>query len=144
MPFTLHPPLLLLLALALFAVLLVLLLTLLLSYLVSSSRAVINAVHAFKIQIQSAVKDPVFLWERIVSFLTQFRQATLETLTDEMFNNYKQALHTQLVEKNVALGSETDRHWDEIAAWRYQFDYRKFLPFLSFLPYLLELLRTLH
>jgi len=93
-----------------------------LGYLVGSGGLVLRGVQGLKIEVQSAVKDPLYLSRRIDNFLRTYRNETLEGLTGEELQEYIEALILQLTEKDKNLKQETERYWEEICCHRYEFN----------------------
>ena len=68
-------------------------------------------------------KDPIFLDERIESFLeSHARQVLMKGSSTEDFVRHKQALHTMWVAKKKSIYEETHSYWDQIGCQRFRFD----------------------
>lgn len=71
--------------------------------------------------VQSSHKDPVYLDERIESFLLGFR-VKLAALTEKELSDNILAVREKLVEKAKNLDQESTRYWNEIKNETYLFD----------------------
>jgi len=78
-------------------------------------------VKGFGTVIQSNVRDPTFLDERIEIFF-QTSLEMLQNLTQEDFQKNINALIVQTLEKDKRLAQETTRFWEEIITRKYEFD----------------------
>jgi insulysin len=86
-----------------------------LGYIVFSGMRSDCGVNGFRIILQSSVKDPVFLDQRVEAFLSSVKEM-LVTLPDEEFANHVEALVTKKLEKDKNLKQEANRYWKEIVA----------------------------
>lgn len=71
--------------------------------------------------IQSTKGDPVFLEERIRSYLGELH-VTLASMSEGTFSDLKAALIQKLRQKKVRLGQETSDYWDKIVPSRYDWN----------------------
>ncbi len=92
-----------------------------LGYLVWSGFQQINKVEAFYLIIQSSVKDPVYLQERIELFIHSFYKE-IQELTPTEFDQFRESLIAKRMESPKNLGEETLRYWNEITSESYEFD----------------------
>ncbi|MBU2514482.1 insulinase family protein [bacterium] len=92
-----------------------------LGYLVWSGYQQVNKVDGFYFIIQSGIKDPVYLQERIESFVKGF-YPTLSGLSNDDFSQFKESLISTKLEPPKNLGEETLRYWNEISSGSYEFD----------------------
>jgi len=92
-----------------------------LGYLVWSGYRESSKVDGFMFLIQSNVRGPVYLQERIEQFIGQFEQQLLQ-MPDEEFGQYKAALIAKRREAPKNLQEETHRYWEAISAGRYDFN----------------------
>ena len=74
--------------------------------------------------IQSAVGSPEFLASRVDAFIAGFKEQ-LESTTPEQLKQQKEALITQIKEKDRSIKQEFQRQWDEIKTHQYMFDRRE-------------------
>ncbi|KAL5582861.1 hypothetical protein UlMin_015303 [Ulmus minor] len=95
-----------------------------LGYVVQCSPRVTYRVFGFCFNVQSSEYNPIYLEERIESFLTGLEEL-LEGLDDKSFENYKGGLMAKLLEKDPSLSYETNRLWNQIVDKRYIFDLSK-------------------
>eukprot|EP00178_Gracilaria_changii_P016018 TRINITY_DN4511_c0_g1_i1.p1 TRINITY_DN4511_c0_g1~~TRINITY_DN4511_c0_g1_i1.p1 ORF type:complete len:985 (-),score=132.98 TRINITY_DN4511_c0_g1_i1:2428-5382(-) len=72
--------------------------------------------------VQSTVKDPDDLLVRIDAFLASSREKVLECMTDEKFDQFKQALKAKKSQPERSLGQETFRFWGELISETREFD----------------------
>eukprot|EP01125_Pyxidicula_operculata_P014818 TRINITY_DN4988_c0_g1_i1.p1 TRINITY_DN4988_c0_g1~~TRINITY_DN4988_c0_g1_i1.p1 ORF type:complete len:953 (-),score=186.42 TRINITY_DN4988_c0_g1_i1:40-2898(-) len=84
-----------------------------LGYIVWSGQYESNGVTGFRVIVQSSEKDPVYLEQRIESWITQFK-GELEKMTDEEFQNFKASLIIQKLQKDKSLKEEVARWKIEI------------------------------
>lgn len=73
----------------------------------------------FSFKIQS-LKSPVLVEERVEAFLKDYR-LTLASTTPEIFNDWKEALATRLLQKPKNLGEESSEFWSHIQSGHYDF-----------------------
>lgn len=92
-----------------------------LGYLVWSGYRQSNKVDGLYFIIQSGVKDPIFLEERIDRFLTSYLDE-LKGLSDTEFDQFREALISKRKEKPKNLNEESHRYWSEIVSKRYDFN----------------------
>ncbi|XP_020576431.1 nardilysin-like [Phalaenopsis equestris] len=71
--------------------------------------------------VQSSNYNPCYLHQRIDNFIGGLRDL-LEKLDDETFQNHKNSLIANKLEKDPSLSYETGRYWSQIVDRRYQFD----------------------
>lgn len=95
-----------------------------LGYLVWSGARVSNKVEGLYFIIQSGVKDPVYLQDRIEMFLAGFRQE-IKRLKPEEFEAFREALIAKRMEEPKNLAEETFRFWSEITNQSFAFDQRE-------------------
>lgn len=74
--------------------------------------------------IQSPVKDPLYIDERIDIFLASFKEK-LEAMPDEEFQSNINALILLKTQTRQRLTLEVRDHWEEIQNWSFQFDRSK-------------------
>ncbi|KAA8494009.1 Insulin-degrading enzyme [Porphyridium purpureum] len=96
-----------------------------LGYMVFSGISRVETSQGLRIIIQSTVKSPDKLDERIESFLTQFRESELETMSDENMKRYVDSLIAVKLEPEKRLTQQTNAWWAEIGDREYLYD-RKF------------------
>ncbi|KAK9862426.1 hypothetical protein WJX84_001898 [Apatococcus fuscideae] len=78
----------------------------------------------FCLDIVSGSKSPGHLDERIDAFLTGF-ETTLKKLPRDDFEDNREALIAQKLQKDRSLLDESDRHWEQIEHHRYVFNERE-------------------
>lgn len=92
-----------------------------LGYVVYSSIANRNAVNGFQFTVQSSVKNPVYLQERIQHFLSTFEEQ-LNALPQEEFDVYREGLIRRLRLPTKNLKEQNMLYWRQIASQRYDFE----------------------
>ena len=92
-----------------------------LGYVVFSRHEDIRDVLGCQFLIQSSHKSCEYLINCINIFLVQTRE-TIKNITDEIVVVQKQAVHTQIAEKDINLNRENGRYWNEIASHQYEFE----------------------
>lgn len=92
-----------------------------LGYIVWSGVRNVYGVMGFRVIIQSSVKDPAYMDDRIEEFLVQLR-TLIETMPEEDWTNNLNAVISKMEEKDKTLGQETRRFWNEITTHAYIFD----------------------
>jgi insulysin len=85
-----------------------------LGYIVFSGIKVDCGVLGFRVIVQSSVKDPAYLDERIENFLASVKD-NLGTLSEEEWTNHCQSLIARKLEKDKSLKQEAERFWKEVA-----------------------------
>uniref|UniRef100_A0A7S2YNV8 Coenzyme PQQ synthesis protein F-like C-terminal lobe domain-containing protein n=1 Tax=Entomoneis paludosa TaxID=265537 RepID=A0A7S2YNV8_9STRA len=70
-------------------------------------------------RVVSNVKSASQIVDRIDQFLVEFRQDTLEKMTDDQFLEHLVAVSTQKLEMFNSMPEETDVYWDEIVNGRF-------------------------
>merc|ERR1719461_640970 len=75
--------------------------------------------HYFQFTIQSASARPEYLMQQIDDFLPKF---VATERTEEEFQEFKKAVHTNLSRKPVKLSEQNGRYWGEIFNSRLDFD----------------------
>ena len=94
-----------------------------LGYAVFSGSQTTHTTLGFRFIIQSE-KSPRFLESRIEAFLLSYAD-TLNTMSDEDFENHKRSCIVKQLEKVQNLDQETNRHWYQISNEYLDFDYGK-------------------
>jgi len=92
-----------------------------LGYIVWSGVRNVYGVMGFRVIIQSSVKDPAYLDDRIEEFLVQLR-TLIEAMPEEEWTNNLNAVIAKMEEKDKTLGQEARKHWNEITTHAYIFD----------------------
>jgi len=92
-----------------------------LGYLVWSGIRSENGIQGFRAILQSQVKDPVGLDERVESFLLEFRGGPLLQMTPEEFFTYVAAVISKKEEKDKTLRKQALRYWREIITHKFLF-----------------------
>jgi len=95
-----------------------------LGYIVWSGYRQMNKVEGFYLLIQSNVKDPVYLQNRIEKFL-QNAESSLEKISKAEFDEYREALIAKRLEKPKNLQEQTQKFWGNIASKTYDFELRQ-------------------
>jgi len=94
------------------------------------SRAMlIRGISVFVFAIQSDVKWPHFLRQRIAAYFETVKES-VENLSDEEYEKYIDSVKTQYLEKPLTLSEEASKHWEEIRAQQYVFNRCKFIMIL--------------
>jgi len=97
-----------------------------LGYITTSAVKRKNSVQGMLFLIQSGVKQPLYLNERIDAFIISFTK-TLNELQEEDFNTFVNSTIALLQEKDKNLSQETNRWWSEIIQNSYRYDKEKFI-----------------
>jgi insulysin len=71
--------------------------------------------------IQSDVKCPFFLRERVAAFLESLKEK-LEMLTDEEYAKYVESIRSSWLQRSLNLAEETNKVWPEIYTRKFLFD----------------------
>lgn len=95
-----------------------------LGYVVECGPRMTFRVLGFCFRVQSSNYNPCYLHQRIDSFVGGLHDL-LEKLDDESFENHKNGLIANKLEKDPSLSYETGRYWTQIVDKRYQFDMPK-------------------
>jgi insulysin len=95
-----------------------------LGYIVHAGTKQVGQNAGLHIIIQSGVKDPHYLNNRIEEFLTAFR-VDLAAYSAEKFASFVTAVVEKLAEKPKNIDEESGRYWEEIRTGRYLFDRKK-------------------
>ena len=90
-----------------------------LGYLVHSSGAIVGGRDCLRVIVQSNARDPVYLDQRIESFLKSYFEETLSQLTDDSLLDNKKSCIENLLEKPKNLNRESARYWSEISSGQY-------------------------
>jgi insulysin len=86
-----------------------------LGYIVHTSNATVGNRDCLRVIVQSNSQDPIFLDGRIESFLQQYYDEILTTLSDASLLDNKKACIENLLEKPKNLDKESARYWSEIS-----------------------------
>uniref|UniRef100_A0A1D1XVB1 Insulin-degrading enzyme n=1 Tax=Anthurium amnicola TaxID=1678845 RepID=A0A1D1XVB1_9ARAE len=92
-----------------------------LGYVVDCGTRMTYRVQGFCFRVQSSEYSPPYLHQRIASFINSL-QEFLNKLDDESFENHRQGLIAEKLEKDPSLSYETSRYWNQIVDKRYSFD----------------------
>ncbi|GAB2234121.1 hypothetical protein Droror1_Dr00003358 [Drosera rotundifolia] len=92
-----------------------------LGYVVDCGPRMTYRVFGFCFCVQSSDYDPIYLHNRIDSFIHGLEDL-LDAVDDDSFDSYKNGLIAQLLEKDPSLACETNRIWSQIVDGRYIFD----------------------
>nr|DAD25800.1 TPA_asm: hypothetical protein HUJ06_027268 [Nelumbo nucifera] len=92
-----------------------------LGYVVECSPRITYCVLGFCFCVQSSKYSPLYLQERIDSFIDGL-QELLDKIDDEAFENYRSGLIAKKLEKDPSLAYETNHLWGQIVDKRYLFD----------------------
>uniref|UniRef100_A0A7I4B9I0 Insulin-degrading enzyme-like 1, peroxisomal n=1 Tax=Physcomitrium patens TaxID=3218 RepID=A0A7I4B9I0_PHYPA len=95
-----------------------------LGYIVNLYEKHFENVRGVQITIQSTVKDPTQLDQRIEAFFTMFEEE-LQMMTVEEFKNNAEVLMDMKLEKCKNIWEESDFYWREISRGSLQFDRKK-------------------
>eukprot|EP01034_Spumella_vulgaris_P021908 gene21909-27985_t len=95
-----------------------------LGYIVHAGTKQVGQTAGLHIIIQSGVKDPHYLNNRVEEFLTAFR-VDLAAYSEEKFASFVTAVVEKLIEKPKNIDEESGRYWEEIRTGRYLFDRKK-------------------
>ncbi|KAJ6798968.1 nardilysin-like isoform X2 [Iris pallida] len=95
-----------------------------LGYVVECGPRMTYRVLGFCFRVQSSKYDPLFLRSRIDNFNNDLHEL-LDALDDETFENHRNGLIAQKLEKDPSLTYETGNHWTQITDKRYLFDMTK-------------------
>ncbi|CDW84143.1 insulin-degrading enzyme [Stylonychia lemnae] len=96
-----------------------------LGYIVQCAPMITRKVIHGKFLVQSSVKDPDYLILKMNEFLLNIRDNVIPTLTDEQIETSKKAIINSLQQKDLNLGQEAGRYWDEILTGDYEFSSRE-------------------
>jgi len=91
-----------------------------LGYIVWSGIRIQSGVIGYRVTIQSSVKDPIYLDQRIQQFISDAHTRLKELKADE-FQKYKDSRIIILLEKCHTLKELHDQYWNEITDWKYSF-----------------------
>ncbi|KAM5572813.1 nardilysin-like [Rosa sericea] len=92
-----------------------------LGYVVWCGLREIRRVYGFVFCVQSSEYNPIYLQGRVDNFINGVDQL-LHGLDDDSFQNYKDGLMANLLERDETLARETSRLWEEITNKRYTYD----------------------
>lgn len=91
-----------------------------LGYIVFSGIRRSNGTQGLRVIVQSD-KHPNYIDSRVEAFLSQMENY-LNDLTEEEFNNHKEALANQRLEKPKQMSAQSTKYWGEITTQQYNFD----------------------
>jgi insulysin len=94
-----------------------------LGYLVWSDVRNYYGICGYRFIIQSSVKDPDYIHERIEEFIVELRQI-IAGMSDTQFEDHKNGLIVRLEEKDKSLQHEAAYYWEEVSSHKYMFDRR--------------------
>ncbi|KAF6174379.1 hypothetical protein GIB67_027850 [Kingdonia uniflora] len=92
-----------------------------LGYVVQCGPRITYRVLGFCFCVQSSKYDPIYLHRRVDKFIDSL-QELLHELDDESFENHKNGLISNKLEKDPSLAHETNHLWGQIVDKRYLFD----------------------
>ena len=92
-----------------------------LGYVVSVSTRTKSGIHHIACKVQSDVKNSHFCVDRSYLFMKE-RENLLEKLSNDEFNNIRQALVARLTQPHKSLAIQVGEHWREIKSHGYVFD----------------------
>ncbi len=95
-----------------------------LGYIVTSGAYPIMDVPGLYFLVQSPVAGPEKLEQEIAQFIQQ-RFETLSDISEEDFNQQRNAVLSKLAEEPQNLGQQAQRYWQDIGQNYYQFDFRE-------------------
>ncbi|KAL3653227.1 hypothetical protein CASFOL_002908 [Castilleja foliolosa] len=95
-----------------------------LGYVVDCCPLVMYRILGFCFRVQSSEYDPVYLQERIDTFINGLEEM-LEGLDHDSFENYRNGLIATFLEKVPSLSCQTHSFWGQIVNKRYMFDLSK-------------------
>lgn len=95
-----------------------------LGYVVYSRALLFRGISQFCFVIQSDVKWPFYLRQRIASFIEGLKEK-VQNVSDEDYNKYIESVKTEYLQKPLQLYEEAERHWEEIKTQQYFFNRRK-------------------
>ncbi|KAG1338961.1 Nardilysin-like [Cocos nucifera] len=95
-----------------------------LGYVVQCGPRMTYRVLGFCFLVQSSEYSPIYLHKRIDNFISGL-QELLDKLDDESFENHRNGLIAEKLEKFPSLAYETGHYWSQIVAKRYLFDMLK-------------------
>jgi len=105
-----------------------------LGYVVYSRAMLLRGVNIFVFVIQSDVKWPHFLRQRIAAYFETVKES-VQNLSDEEYEKFIDSVKTQYLEKPLTLGEEASKHWEEIKTQQYFFNrWIKYAELLSSIP----------
>jgi len=81
----------------------------------------LRGVNIFVFVIQSDVKWPHFLRQRIAAYFETVKES-VQNLSDEEYEKFIDSVKTQYLEKPLTLGEEASKHWEEIKTQQYFFN----------------------
>ncbi|KCV68489.1 hypothetical protein H696_04782 [Fonticula alba] len=93
-----------------------------LGYVVHSDVSFGSGSAGLKILVQSAVRTPGYIGSRVRAFMRRALVTEFETLSDESFQAYVDAVKALVAEKDKRLGQEAARWWSSIVAGHTFFD----------------------
>lgn len=96
-----------------------------LGYIVHTSNATVGNRDCLRVIVQSNSQDPIFLDGRIESFLKQYFDEMLTSLSDSSLMDNKKACIENLLEKPKNLDKESAKYWSEISSGQYFFSRNK-------------------
>ena len=99
-----------------------------------SSPVILRGVGFISFVIQSDTKTPVFLRERIGTFLESVKSKMAE-LSDEEFKKHIESVRTLFQQKPLNLEEEADRHWSEIIKRQFKFNRSKLISDIASFDY---------
>eukprot|EP01127_Copromyxa_protea_P008826 TRINITY_DN2034_c0_g1_i1.p1 TRINITY_DN2034_c0_g1~~TRINITY_DN2034_c0_g1_i1.p1 ORF type:complete len:979 (-),score=187.89 TRINITY_DN2034_c0_g1_i1:64-2946(-) len=94
-----------------------------LGYIVWSGKREVHSVTGYKVTVQSPVKDPAYIDDRIEEFLKNSLEWLKTELTDEEYQNFVSARIVKYSEKIPSLARLHDEYWPEISNFSYKFDF---------------------
>jgi insulysin len=91
-----------------------------LGYIVWSGTRSSCGVEGWRVTVQSAVKDPIYLDQRIESFIQNSKER-LDKLPEEQFKKFVTAKIVKYLEKEHTLRELHSRYWEDIKGWKNNF-----------------------
>jgi len=92
-----------------------------LGYIVWSGSRNYYGLQGYRVTVQSSVKDPIILDERIEDFLEESCKR-LTVMAEEEFQKFVAAKIISYLEKEHTLKELHDQFWDEVYDWKYRFN----------------------
>lgn len=92
-----------------------------LGYVVFTYMTDIRGVRMLLMLVQSDVKSPHYLAQRIESFVDNYFKV-IEEMDSETFETHKKSLIVSLSEKDYSIFEKTNREWNEISSQQFVYD----------------------
>lgn len=91
-----------------------------LGYIVWSGARSAGGLEGWRVVVQSSVKDPIYLNQRIENFIENSKNL-LDQLPESEFQKFVTARIVKFLEKEHSLKELHQKYWDEVKCWKYKF-----------------------